>query len=163
MPGGPKLEYLNGHPAVNDVSVDLLHKMDNGRDVGVDVRMRGKKNLCILVHRSSVTPGSGTGRAACYDVLLPDDKYSVYQWDATKHCVKGTGVELSPEDAAQAVADADGHYRKTKGLRVSLSTVGRNNDPYEVQSAARRNNTITAAYLDGTERGQSDPEDGLSI
>lgn len=153
--------YLNGHPVVDGVSVGLLHKTEGGRDVGVDVVVKGIPRACVLVHRSSVLAPVGEGRAARHDVLLPDAAYDVYQWDGDGRRMHPTGRILDCEDAADAVAAADAHYKRTKGLAVSLSTAARNRDVVNVRMAASRDNLITSAYLAGEESGHDSDEDGF--
>lgn len=162
--GAPdKIGYLNGHPIVNGVSVGLLHKAENGQDVGVDVLLKGKPGKCVMVHRSSVMLGTGTGLAARHDVLLPDMEYPVYEWASDRIHAKPTGKVLSCEDVAGAIADADAQYRKSKGRVVALSSVGKNMSPVARRLAESRENTITDAYLAGSGPGDRGDEDGLDL
>ena len=101
--------YLNGHPIVDDVSVDLLHKTENGRDVGVDVRIKGVPNACVLIHRSCIMAATGTGRAVRHDVLFPDAQYPLYQWEPDGKRMRPAGMLLDCRNAAQAAADANAH------------------------------------------------------
>lgn len=155
--------YLNGHPIVDDVSVDLLHKTENGRDVGVDVRIKGVPNACVLIHRSCIMAATGTGRAVRHDVLFPDAQYPLYQWEPDGKRMRPAGMLLDCRNAAQAAADANAHYGRTRGLAISFSTLAKNNDVAATRMAARRNNTVTQAYLAGAEQGRQEDEDDFDL
>lgn len=122
------IKYINGHVVIEDMPAGLLHVGKSERDGKAAVRVSLKSvdkriidgDACIYVDRGCLVHKSGQNLDGVFDIILVDDKHTVYAdiiHPETKELMRiSSNPPLSSENirtmAENAKASYTGHQRR---------------------------------------------------